>query len=164
MTRMKHMKLPAKIAGFLKKQKVKHEVLQHRTVYTAYDLAQTLGRKLSEVAKTIAVKVDKGHAIVVVLSSHQVDFKTLKKATGAKSVDIDRENAMVKLFKVKAGGLSAFHGPMMKVPVYVDRAVMRAQKIVAQAGSWNESVYLKSKDFLKAVDGKLLAVAKKAKK
>jgi Ala-tRNA(Pro) deacylase len=158
------MKIPAKVANFLKKQKVKHEVLSHRTVYTAYDLAQTLGRKLSEVAKTIVVKVDKGHAIVVVPSSHQVDFKALKKLLGAKVVDIDRENTMVKLFKVKAGGLSAFHGPMMKVPVYVDRGITRAQKIVAQAGSWNESVYLRSKDFLKVVEGKLATMAKKTKR
>lgn len=158
------MKIPAKVSNFLKKNKIKHEVLQHRTVYTAYDLAQTLGKKLAEVAKTIAVKVDKGHAIVVVPASHQVDFKLLKKVLGAKSVDIDRENTMVKLFKVKAGTLSAFHGPMMKVPVYVDRAVARAQKVVAQAGSFNESVYVKSKDFLKAVEGKLATFAKKSKR
>lgn len=158
---MARMKVPAKILSFLKKQKVKHELLQHRTVYTAYDLAQTLGRKLSEVAKTLVVKVDKGHAIVIVPASHQVDFKLLKKITGAKSVDIDRENTMVKLFKIKAGALSPLHGPLYKLPVYVDRAVMRAQKAVVQAGSFEESLHMKTKDLLKVVEGKLAVFSKK---
>lgn len=41
--------IPAKIKKFLEKNKIKHEVLKHRTVYTAYDMAQTLKKKLSEV-------------------------------------------------------------------------------------------------------------------
>ncbi|MDP3985874.1 MAG: YbaK/EbsC family protein [Candidatus Veblenbacteria bacterium] len=158
---MRHMKIPAKVLNFLKKNKIKHEIIGHRTVYTAYDLAQTLGRKLGEVAKTLVVKVDKGHAILVLPASRQVDFKVLKKVTGAKSVDIDRENTMVKLFKIKAGALSPFHGPLYKLPVYVDRAVMRAQKAVVQAGSFEESVHMKTKDLLKAVEGKLANFSKK---
>ena len=74
------------------------------------------------------VKVDKGHVLLVLPASHQVDFKILKKVLGAKVVDIDRENIMVKLFKIKPGALSAFHGPLHKIPVYVDKAVMKAQK------------------------------------
>ncbi len=157
------MKIPAKIKNFLLKQKIKHAVLEHKTVFTAYDLAQTLKRKLGEVAKTIVVKVDKGHALVVLPASHQVDFKLLKKLTGAKQVDIDKENMMAKLLKVKPGALSAFHGPLTKLPVYVDKAVMKVQKIVVQAGSFEQSVHLSSKDFLKAVQGKLASFAKKRK-
>lgn len=156
-------KIPAKVISFLKKYKVKHEVVEHRTVFTAYDLAQTLKRKLTEVAKTLVVKVDKGHAILVLPASHQVDFKALKKVTGAKKVDIDRENTMVKLFKVKPGAISPFHGPLAKLPVYVDRAVMRAQKAVVQAGSFEQSLHMKTKDLLKVVEGKLAVFSKKRK-
>ncbi|HAO81802.1 MAG: YbaK/prolyl-tRNA synthetase associated region [Parcubacteria group bacterium GW2011_GWD2_43_10] len=158
---MRHMKIPAKVANFLKKQKVKHEVLEHRRVYTAYDLAQTLKKKLSDVAKTLVVKVDKGHVILVLPASRQVDFKALKKVLGAKKVEIDRENVMVKLFKVPAGALSPFHGVMTKLPVYIDKALMKAQKTVVQAGSFEESVHMKTKDLLKAVEGKLANFSKK---
>lgn len=160
---MRHMKIPAKVTSFLKKQKIKHDVLLHKRVYTAYDLAQTLKKKLSEVAKTLVVKLDKDHVILVLPASHQVDFKAFKKATGAKKVDIDRENVMVKLFKVPAGALSPFHGTMNKIPVYVDKALLKAQKIVVQAGSFEESVHMKTKDLLKTVEGKLVNVSKKRK-
>ncbi len=153
--------IPAKVKNFLTKNKIKYEVLKHKTVYTAYDLAQTLKKKLGEVAKSLVVKLDKGHAIVVLPASHQVDFKALKKATGAKSVEIDKENIMTKLFKVKPGAISAIHGPLYKIPVYVDKAVVKAQKIVAQAGSFEESLHLKAKDLVKAVEGKLINFAKK---
>lgn len=155
------MKIPTKVINFLSKTKLKHEIVEHRTVFTAYDVAQTLKRKLSEVAKTLVVKLDKGHALVVLPASHQVDFKLLKKITGAKKVEIDRENVMTKLFKVKPGALSPFHGPLHKLPVYVDRAVMRAQKAIVQAGSFEQSVHMKTKDLLKAVEGKLGNFAKK---
>ena len=156
-------KIPAKVISFLKKHKIKHEVITHRTVFTAYDLSQTLKRKLGEVAKTLVVKMDKAHALVVVPASHQVDFKLLKKVMGAKKVDIDRENVMTKLFKVKPGAISPFHGPLHKLPVYVDKAVMKAQKAVVQAGSFEQSLHMKTKDLLKVVEGKLGNFAKKRK-
>ncbi|MFH1111590.1 MAG: YbaK/EbsC family protein [Patescibacteria group bacterium] len=155
--------IPAKVKNFLTKNKIKYDVIKHKTVYTAYDLAQTLKKKLGEVVKALVVKLDKGHAIVVLPASHQVDFKALKKATGASKVDIDRENVMTKLFKVKPGAISAFHGPLHKIPVYVDKAVMKVQKVVAQAGSFEESLHLKSKDLLKVVEGKLANFGKKRK-
>ncbi len=158
---MNHRPMPAKVANFLKKQKVKYEVLAHRTVYTAYDLAQTLKKKLSEVSKTLVVKLDKGHAILVLPASRQVDFKALKKVLGVKKVEIDKEKVMVKLFKVKPGALSPFHGVMAKLPVYIDKALMKAQKTVVQVGSFEESIHLKTKDLLKIVEGKLANFSKK---
>ncbi len=156
-------KVPAKVLNALNKTKIKYDILEHRTVFTAYDLAQTLRRKLGEVVKTIVVKVDKGHAILLLPASHQVDFKLFKKAVGAKQVDIDRENMMTKLFKVKPGAISPFHGPLHKLPVYVDKGVMKVQKAVVQAGSFEHSLHMKTKDLLKVVEGKLGNFAKKRK-
>ncbi|MFH1866647.1 MAG: YbaK/EbsC family protein [Patescibacteria group bacterium] len=153
--------IPAKIKNFLDKNKIKYDVLVHRTVYTAYDMAQTLKKKLNEVVKALVVKTDKGHAIVLLPASHQVDFKALKKAIGAKKVEIDKENVMTKLFKVKLGAISAMHGPLHKLPVYVDKAVTKTQKVIAQAGSFEESLHMKAKDLVKAVEGKLASFAKK---
>lgn len=153
------MKIPAKITSFLKKNKIKHEVLDHKTVFTAYDLAQTLKRKLNEIAKTLLVKVDNGHVVVVLSAAHQVDFKALRKLLNAKNVEIAGEKVMVKLFKVKPGALSAFHGSMYKLPVYVDKGVLKAQKVVVQAGSFEQSLHLKTKDFIKAVQGEIVKFA-----
>lgn len=107
------------------------------------------------------VKADKLHFIIVLPASHQADFKALKKILQAKKVDIDKENVMTKLFKVKSGAISALHGPLYKIPVYIDKAVMKVHKVVAQAGSFEESIHLKTKDLLKAVEGKLGSFSKR---
>src|SRR3989338_8510958 len=153
--------LPAKIKNFLLKNKIKHDILKHKTVFTAYDLANTLKKKLNEVAKTLVIRVDKGHVLVVLPASRQVDFKALKKILKAKKIDIDRENVMVKLFKVKAGALYAIHGRLNKIPVYVDKSLTKAKKIVAQAGSFEESLHLTAKEFIRAVGGQLASFGKK---
>ncbi len=155
--------IPAKIRNFLIKNKIKHDILKHKTVYTAYDMANTLKKKLNEVAKTIVIRADKGHVLVVLPASHQVDFKALKKILKAKKIDIDKENVMVKIFKVKAGALSAIHGTINKIPVYVDKSLTKAKKIVAQAGSFEESLHLTAKEFIRAVGGQLASFSKKRK-
>lgn len=157
------MKIPAKIYNFLKKNKIKHEVVKHKTVFTAYDLAQTLKKKMPEVLKTLVIKADKGYVTVVLPASHQVDFKSLKKLLKVKNVEIANEKIMVKLFKVKPGAISAFHASMKKFPVYIDKSVTKARKVVAQAGSFEESLHLMAKDLVKAVDGQLVSFAKKKK-
>ncbi|MFA4819109.1 MAG: YbaK/EbsC family protein [Patescibacteria group bacterium] len=160
------MKIPTKITNFLDKNKIKYQVLEHRTVFTAYDLAQTLKQKLGEVIKTLVVKVDQAHALVILPASHQVDFKALKKAIGAKLVAIDKEQIMTKLFKVKPGAVSSLYGPLNKLPVYADKTVLKLQKAIVQAGSFENSLHIKTKDLLKVLEAKVVkfAVAKKLPK
>ncbi|PJB20198.1 hypothetical protein CO115_01505, partial [Candidatus Falkowbacteria bacterium CG_4_9_14_3_um_filter_36_9] len=35
--------------------KIKHQILEHKTVYTAFDAASTMHKKLSEIAKSLLV-------------------------------------------------------------------------------------------------------------
>ena len=42
-------KLPAKLVKYLEKHGIKHEILEHKTVYTAFDAAATMNKKLSEI-------------------------------------------------------------------------------------------------------------------
>ena len=47
-------------------------------------ICANIKKKLTEVAKTLVVKVDKGHVLLVLPTSHQVDFKILKKCLALK--------------------------------------------------------------------------------
>lgn len=155
------MKIPAKITNFITKNKLKHEIIKHRTVYTAYDLSQTLKRKMNEVTKTLIVKADKAYVMVVLPASRQVDFKALKKILAAKKVEIGQEKLMAKLFKVKPGAISPYHAVLNKMPLVIDKTLLKAQKVVVQAGSFEESLHIKTKDFLKSVEHQLANFTKK---
>ncbi len=142
------MPIPKKVTKFLDDNKAKYEIVEHRTVYTAYDLAQTLKAKLQEIAKTLLVKVDKEYYLVVVPAHYKLDLPKVKKLFKAKKVQIAKEGEMQKKFKVKPGAITSF-GTIHKVGVVVDKALLKAQQVFFGAGSFTESVRMKAKDYLK---------------
>jgi len=71
------MGIPQKIIKFLEGNKAKYEQILHRTVYTAFDKATTLGVKPKIVGKTLVVKLDKKPAIVLIPANKNLDSKIL---------------------------------------------------------------------------------------
>ena len=53
MPKVKKQKMPAKMVKYLDKCGVKHEILEHRTVYTAIDAAATMKKKVNEIVKSL---------------------------------------------------------------------------------------------------------------
>ena len=153
------MAIPKKVLNHLDNNKIKYEILEHKIVYTAFDLAQTMKRKLGEIAKTVLVRADKEYYLVVVPANCQLDFSGIKKALKVKKVSMARENEMKTKFKVKPGAITPF-GSVHKIAVLIDNALMQAKEVVFGAGSFTESIVMKPKDFIgleqaqKAVIGK----------
>ena len=150
----KKLKLPEKVAKYLKDSGVKHNVLEHKTVYTAMDAANTMKRKMGEIAKSLLVQADKDYFLVLLPADYNLDFKKLGKCLGAqtgkkiKTVKIPGEKIMADVLKIKAGTLSAF-GQLHKLPVIADKALLKAKKAVFSSGSFNHSVEMAVKDFVK---------------
>ena len=80
--------LPKKLQAFLEKQKIAYEALTHKTVYTAFDAAQTLKIKLSEIAKVVITHIEpsikfgagtKDYVMLVLPAHLRVDFAKVKK-------------------------------------------------------------------------------------
>lgn len=148
------MPIPKKVEGYLKKANKKFDQISHKTVYTAYDLAQTLGKELKDIAKTLLIKADKIYVLAVVPASMRIDMKKLKKVLNAKDVSIPKENVMVKIFKIKPGAITAF-GKLHKVETIVDKSLLKAKDVILQAGSFTDSVRMKVKDFIAVEEAKL---------
>ncbi|MFZ5364220.1 MAG: aminoacyl-tRNA deacylase [Patescibacteria group bacterium] len=146
------MAIPKKLLNYLDKAKIGYKIIRHKTVYTAYDTSQTLRAKIGEIAKTLVIKADKNYLLAVLPASHKLDLGKLKKIAKAKKVEIAKEGMMKKIFKIKPGAITPF-GQIYKVPVYVDKSLLRAKKIIAGAGTFEESVVMTVKNFLKATEG-----------
>lgn len=153
------------ILSYLDKNKIKHEILKHKKVYTAYDAAQTLGEDLKKIAKSLLIKADKNYYIVSVPANMNLDFKKLAKELKSKKVSIPGEKDMIKVCKVKAGAMSAF-GSLYKLPVAVDKALLKIKEGIFSTGDFMESVRMKVKDYAdleSAVLGSFGAVKKVSK-
>lgn len=142
------MSIPIKIKNYFQKNKVKHEILEHKTVYTAYDAAQTLKAKIESIVKPLLVKVDQKPVVVVIPAHYSLDLEKVKKLLKAKEVILAKEAVMTRLLKTKAGTLTAF-GSLYHFPVAIDRSLTRMQKAIFSAGSFTESVRMKLRDFQK---------------
>lgn len=142
------MALPKRLEKYLKANNVPHEVVTHRTVFTAYDLAATLKEKLEHIGKTLLIKADKRFVLVVLPAHRRLDIPKLKKAIAAKAVSIAKEADMVRELKVKPGAITAF-GALHKLEVFADATLARASRILVGTGSFTDSVRMKARDFFK---------------
>ncbi|MEK7067772.1 MAG: YbaK/EbsC family protein [Patescibacteria group bacterium] len=165
----KKVKLPKKVIAYLEKAGVPHKILEHKTVYTAYDAAQTLGKKLGEVAKSLLVKADKDYYVVVLPADRQVDFKKLGKCLlqargkAVKTIKIPGEKVVRELLKLKNETVSAF-GQLHKMPVVMEKELGKLKKAIFASGGFNHSVEMAVKDFLKMEGAKTGSFGVKRKK
>lgn len=143
------MAIPAKVATYLQKAKIKFDVVEHKTVFTVYDLAQTLKIKMNGIVKTLLVKADTEYKLVLLPAHRRLNIDALKKLLGAKKVTIAKESDMAKEMKVKPGALTPF-GKLHKLGVVVDKGLLKMQQGLFGAGSFTESIRMKMKDFVKA--------------
>ena len=164
-----------KLIKILEESGKNYKVIEHKIVYTAYDVAQTLKIKLNTIAKSLLVKTNKPlehgkkpYAIVVVPADKNLDLKKLAKVMTTKElritkVDIPKEGVMKSQFKVKPGTMSAFSS-IYKIPVFVDKTLKG--EAIFSSGSFNQSIKMKVLDFIKLENAKvgIFSVAKKIKK
>jgi len=169
------MSIPKKLLNTLNESNKRYEVVQHRTVFTAYDAAATMHVKLNQIAKSLLVKINKPleqgqkpYAIAIVPADKNIDLKKLAKIMTTPDlritkVAIPKEGVMKSQFKVKPGAMSAF-GSLYKIPVFVDKNLKGT--VVFSGGSFTESIKMSVADFVKLENTKtgIFSVAKKIKK
>ncbi len=157
------MAISKKLLNHLEKAKVKYAVVEHRTVYTAYDLASTLKKKLEEVAKSILVTADRKHYIIVLPGHRRVDFKKLQKFLKAKKVSIAKEAIQKTVLKIKPGAVTPFGALYKNIPVFVDTALLKTKKILVTTGSYEHSLHITVKELLKGAQATITDLSEKAK-
>lgn len=164
------MTIPKKVLAHLEAHGIKFDVVEHKKVFTAYDLAQTLGHKLEKIGKTLLVKADipelkkkgKNYFVVVLPASYRVDLKKVEKFLKAKKAEIVPEKIFKKL-GIKPGALVPF-GSLHKFEVLLDKSLLKAEKVLLNAGSYTESLRMKAKDLHKLENAVVAAIGMKGKK
>lgn len=152
------MPIPAKVKKYLDKQDIDYDEIVHKTVYTAFDAAQTLKKELKQIAKNLLVQVDKTYVLVVVPADKKIDLAKVKKAFKAKKISIPNEKLMIKVLKIKPGAISSF-GKLHQLETLVDKAMLKTKQAVFSTGSFTDSVFMKVKDFIQVEEAKLADVA-----
>jgi Ala-tRNA(Pro) deacylase len=155
------MKIPAKITKYLDSAKIKYEIVEHRTVYTAYDKAATLRVKPNVIGKTLVLKADGGLIMVLAPGNKNLDLGKIKKLAKAKKLDFVSETILKNKFKgIKLGAIPPF-GEMWKLPMFMEKNLLKEKNIFVSAGVYESSFKVSPKVFGKL--GALQGVFSKAK-
>ena len=141
------MSLPSKLVGYLEKQNARYDVIQHRVVYTAYDLASTLHVPELSIVKTLLLKTEKGLILALLSAAHTLDIKKFLKVTQAKKATILKEKDVVALLKLGKKPLASFGG-LYRIPVMLEKALMKNKHAVFSGGSFTHSLPMLVKDFI----------------
>ncbi len=154
----KVVKLPVKLQGLLDQHKAKYGVLQHRTVFTAFDASQTLKVEPASIAKTLIVQLDRDLAIAVIPGDCNLDVGKLKKVVNAerktagqpaaKKVALVTERTITNKITDKAGAVVPI-GALYKLPTYADKALLKQKKLIINAGSFTTSLEISGSTYTK---------------
>lgn len=145
------------IKAFLDKNNVKYVSIKHSPAYTSPEIAESVHISGNNFAKTVVVKVD-GQLALVVLPAHQhVDVEQIREAAGAKEVAIASESEFVDQFPDCDVGAMPPFGNLFDMDVYAMPGLDAHEDIYCNAGSHAEVISLKSADFFKLVQPKVLS-------
>lgn len=145
------MPAPKKIINFLEKNKIKYEVLKHKTVYTAHDKAATLKVPEKIVGKTLILKRDGKLIFALISADKNLDKNKFKKISKAKKIEFATEKLIKNKFKgVRVGTVPPF-GNLWGIPTIADSSLKKEKEIILNGGDWQYSIKISPKDLEKLV-------------
>ena len=149
------------LAKFLDENKIRYVRISHSPAYTAQEIAASAHIPGREVAKTVMVKIEGKMQMVVTCASCQVDLGELKRAVGARKVELASEDEFRGLFpECELGAMPPF-GNLFDMQVFVTEELTEDVDIAFNAGSHTELVRMSYADFARLVEPTVLDVTAK---
>jgi Ala-tRNA(Pro) deacylase len=145
------MRCIERLRSYLEQQQVAFDVQEHRTAFTAQEVAETEHIPGKLVAKTVVIWADGQLTLLVLPATFQVDLARLNVAIGAKATRLAHEAEFVDAFPdCEVGAMPPF-GNLYDLPVYVDKRLTEDETIVFPAGTHTESMSLRYADYERLV-------------
>jgi len=140
----------------LEKEGVKYTTINHSKTYTAMETAEAAHVKGKEMAKSVVLKVDGKLAMAVLPATQKVHVERLRKASGARNVEIAREQDFLGDFPgCELGAMPPF-GNLYGMDVFVDPHLAEDDEIAFNAGSHSEVMWIRYRDFERIAHPKTL--------
>src|SRR3989338_2610958 len=170
------MSIPKKLLNYLQQKKAEYEFVPHKTVFTAFDLAQTLHRKSKEVVKTLVVKLNGKEPVVVMLTADKnldkkkflnvVNAWMMHKKAPPEALELKekiRGRARTLEFANEKWLREKVMGKPGATPLFVDKQVLTLKTLLINSGGYETSIKMSVAEFKKlerCVEGRFSALRK----
>jgi Ala-tRNA(Pro) deacylase len=150
-----------KLTNYLDEQGKKYVVVKHSPAFTAQEVAASAHIPGKEMVKTVIVKADGDMKMVVLPSTHDVDFNAIKEAIGAEEVELASEDEFEDLFPdCELGAMPPF-GNLYDIDTLVAESLTQDNIIAFNAGTHKELVKIGYKDYEELVNPKIMPIGVK---
>jgi Ala-tRNA(Pro) deacylase len=110
--------------------------------------------------KVVVIWGDNGHAMLVLPANLVVDFQEVRTALGLTHVRLATENELARLFPDCDLGAMPPFGNLYEMPVYMDAALLRDERIAFNAGTHRDVIHMKLADYRSAVDPVIVSLSR----
>jgi Ala-tRNA(Pro) deacylase len=145
-----------RLRNFLEEQRIPYHVIHHRRDYTAQGAAADTHTPGREFAKSVVLSVDGVHAMAVLPAHCRVDVEKLRRALGARDVQLVSEDDIQRLCPDCEVGAEPPLGNLYGLPVYLDRQMTADEQITFNAGTHEDAVRIRMNDFVRTVQPRVM--------
>jgi len=136
-----------RLKDYLKSHNVQFESIDHPLAYTAQKTAQAAHLHGRNVAKTVLLKIDGKLTMAVMTANQKVNTRLIKTIFSASEVELANEEEFKYLFKDCETGAMPPFGNLYGIDEFVSEELTHDETIAFNAGSHNELIRMKYKDF-----------------
>ncbi len=145
------MSVLKRLKDYLDDNGVKYKTISHSPAYTAQEIAALVHVPGKELAKTVIVKSEDGHAMVVLPASRKINFEALKNVMSKSRIELAEEDEFANMFPdCELGAMPPF-GNLYNMPVYVAKALSEDEEIVFNAGTHTDVIKMSYEDLERLV-------------
>lgn len=105
---------------------------------------------------------DNGYAMLALPASMVVDFQEVRDALGLTHVRLATESELGRLFPDCDLGAMPPIGKLYDMPVFMDAALLRDERIAFNAGTHRDVVHMKLSDYRRLAEPNLVSMAREA--
>ncbi len=148
----------SRLINYLDDNGKKYVVVKHSPAFTAQEVAASAHIPGKDMVKTVMVKADGEMKMVVLPSTHNVDFELIREALGAGEVELATEDEFEELFPdCELGAMPPF-GNFYDMDTIVAEALTEDDEIAFNAGTHKELVRMAYDDYEELAQPRIMSV------
>lgn len=151
----------SRLTNYLDEKGKKYVVVKHSEAFTAQEVAASAHIPGKDMVKTVMVKADGDMKMVVLPSTHDVDFNAIRKTLDAEEVELASEDEFESLFPDSELGAMPPFGNFYDMDTLVAESLTHDDIIAFNAGNHREVIKMAYSDFEELVQPEILPLGVK---
>lgn len=144
------------IKSFLDENEISYRCVHHEPTHTSEESARARGEDVKIGGKAILMKVGDVFRLFVLSAALKIDSDGLKKHFGVKAMRFANPEELLDFTGLVPGSVPPFGHPILPFELFIDKSILRNDKIAFNAGSLTDSIVMRVSDYLKVADGTVI--------